>query len=74
MRFFLADQRGLVCFPRNARFYPPNVIENLELLWEAKKSKYASHYKWEPRSCGMIRGFKIWSQNLNRIIFDPLLA
>ena len=37
--FCLADQRGIVCFPKNVRFDPTNVIEILKLLWEAKKIK-----------------------------------
>ena len=39
VRFFLANQRGLVCFPRSVRFEPPNVIKILKFLWDAKKNK-----------------------------------
>ena len=35
--FFLADQHGIVCFPKSVRFELPNVIEILKLLWEDKK-------------------------------------
>ena len=44
------------------------------MLWEVEKSKCATHYKRGLESCGMMKGFQIWSQNLNRITFDPLLA
>ena len=59
-------------FFQKFRFDPPNVIEILKLLWEAKKSKHANPNKRGLESCGMMRGFQIWSQNLNRITFDPL--
>ena len=34
--FFRADERGIVCFPKNVRINPPNVIKILELLWGPK--------------------------------------
>ena len=37
--FFLADQRDIVCFPKNVRVESPNVMEIFKLLWEAKKIK-----------------------------------
>ena len=35
--FVLADQRGIVCFPKSVRFEPPNVIENLNYYGKLKK-------------------------------------
>ena len=36
VHLFLADQRAIV-FPKSVRFEPPDVIEILKLLCEAKK-------------------------------------
>ena len=44
--FFLADQRGMACFPKSVRFAhppPPNVIEILKLLREGKKQNVQIH-------------------------------
>ena len=72
--FLLANQRGIVCFSKNIRFDPPNVIEILKLLREAKKQDVQILTNGGLESCGMMRGFQIWSQNLNLISFDPFLA
>ena len=32
VRFFLANQRGMVCFPKSVRFEPLNMIAILKLL------------------------------------------
>ena len=47
--FFLADQRGLVCFPRSVRFEPPNGIKILKFLSDAKKQNVPIY----PYQCGL---------------------
>ena len=46
----------------------------LMLLWDVKNSKCANPYKRGLDSFGVTRGFQMWSQNLNRITFDPLFV
>ena len=43
-------------------------------IWGAKKSKYVNFYRLGYGSCKMMRGFQIWSQNLNWITFEPVLG
>ena len=47
------------------------VFEN---SWKVKKSKYEKLCKMGPITCNMTRGFQIWSQNSNRIIFDSIFG
>ena len=45
-----------------------------EDAWEVKKSECENDVKWGPITCKMMRGFRIWPQNSNRITFDHLLG
>ena len=42
-------------------------------MQEAKKSECENHIKWSPNTSisKMVRRFQIWTQNSNRITFDP---
>ena len=49
-------------------------FQNFKNEWEVKKSKCENHIKWGIIICKMMRGFQIWTQNSNRITFDPLFG
>ena len=50
------------------------LFEIFENAWKVKKSKCENYAKMGPIICSMTRGFQIWSQNSNRIIFDPIFG
>ena len=74
--FFCADQRGIVCFPKNVRFIGPyvTVFVGGGITIGTKTSKSANLYKWGLESFGMMRGFQIWPLNLNRVKFDTIFG
>ena len=42
--------------------------------WEAKNSKCENNSKKGPRRSKIMRGFRMWPQNLNRTTFDPIFG
>ena len=63
---------------RKNQFHPllgvAKIIWNFWKWMEAEKSKCKNNAKMGPKICEMMRGFQIWPQNSNPIIFDPFLG